>query len=120
MAMSNLEPIVAPDREQMHRHVAHLFESPLEGCDAGCIELAWTDGGDGRLRHAAVFGLDRLDELIERAIAENRRPGQNVYIGQALRKPETPPFGRCKDEDFYALTAFYVDLDDDVMATAAA
>jgi hypothetical protein len=119
MAMSNLEPIVAPDREQMQRHVAHLFELPLEGCDGGCIELAWTDSEDRKLRHAAIFRLDRLDELVERAIAENRRPGQNVYIGQALRKPDTPPSGRCKDEDFFALTAFYVDVDDDVMAAAA-
>ena len=29
-----------------------------------------------------------------------------------MRKPDTPPFGRCGDSDFYALTAYYADLDD--------
>ncbi|MDE2375084.1 MAG: AAA family ATPase, partial [Hyphomicrobiales bacterium] len=85
----------------------------------GRIELAWTDGRDGRLRHAALFGTDELDQLVARALGENRKPGQNIYVGQALRKPGTSPVGRCKDEDFLALTAFYVDVDDDVTATAA-
>ena len=111
--------MIKPDAEQMRRHVAHLFEGWLDGCHEGRIELAWTDGRDGRLRHAAIFGTDELDQLVARAVAENRKPGQNLYIGQALRKPGTPPFGRCKDEDFFALTAFYVDIDDDLTATAA-
>jgi hypothetical protein len=118
METSNVQPMIEPDAEQMRRHVAHLFEGFLDGCHEGRIELAWTDGRDGRLRHAAIFGTDELDQLVARAVAENRKPGQNVYIGQALRKPGIPPFGRCKDEDFYALTAFYVDIDDDVTATA--
>lgn len=118
METSNVQPMIEPDAEQMRRHVAHLFEGFLDGCHEGRIELAWTDGRDGRLRHAAIFGTDQLDELVEHALAENRRPGQNVYIGQALRKPDIPPFGRCKDEDFLALTAFYIDIDDDTTATA--
>ena len=118
METSNVQPMIEPDAEQMRRHVAHLFEGFLDGCHDGRIELAWTDGRDGRLRHAAIFGTDELDQLVARAVAENRRPKQNVYIGQALRKPGIPPFGRCKDEDFFALTAFYVDIDDDVTATA--
>ncbi len=118
MEKSNVQPMIEPDAEQMRRHVAHLFAGWLDGCHEGRIELAWTDGRDGRLRHAAIFGSDALDELVARAVAENRKPGQNLYIGQALRKPDTPPFGRCKDEDFLALPAFYVDIDDDVTATA--
>ena len=118
METSNVQPMIEPDAEQMRCHVAHLFEGFLDGCHEGRIELAWTDGGDGRLRHAAIFGTDELDRLVARAVAENREPGQNVYIGQALRKPSIPPFGRCKDADFFALTAFYVDIDDDITATA--
>lgn len=117
--MSNDTPIIEPDPVQMRRHVGHLFEGGLNGCHDGRIELAWTDGVHGRLCHAAIFGADQLDNLVERAIAENSRPGQNVYIGQALRKADVPPFGRCKDADFLALTAFYVDIDDDVTAAAA-
>lgn len=119
MQTSNVQPMIEPDPEQMRRHVGHLFEGWLDGCHEGQIELAWTDGVDGRLRHAEQLGADQLDELVERAVAENRKPGQNVYIGQALRKPDTPRFGRCKDTDFFAATSCYTDIDDDVTATAA-
>ena len=118
MTDSNVQPMIEPDPEQMLRHLEHLFGGDLDGCHEGRIELAWTDRDGGRLRHAAIFGTDEIEELVERALSENRVPGQNVYVGQALRKPDIPPFGRCKDEDFLALTAFYVDLDDDVIATA--
>ena len=113
-----VQPMIEPDADQTLRHVEHLFGGYLDGCHEGKIELAWCDGKDGKLRHAATFGTDELDELVERAVKENRAPGQNVYVGQALRKPDIPPFGRCTDNDFFALTAFYVDLDDDVLASA--
>ncbi len=119
MGMSNVHPMIEPDAEQMRRHVAHLFGGPLGECREGRIELAWTDGRDGRLRHAAIFTPDAIDALVERALTENRKPGQNVYIGQALRQPHVAPFGRCRDDEFLALTAFYVDIDDDVTATAS-
>ncbi|MGA8155656.1 MAG: AAA family ATPase, partial [Rhodoplanes sp.] len=119
MNMSNVAPMLEPAEAMMRRHVGHLFEGWLDGCHEGRIELAWTDGRDGKLRHAAIFGTDELDELVKRAIAENRKPGQNVYIGQALRHPDIAPFGRCKDDEFFALTAFYADIDDDVTATAS-
>jgi len=108
---SNIQPIFEPDAAQMRRHVGHLFEGWLDGCHEGRIELAWTDAQDGKLRHAMSFGTDELDELVDRAVRENRHQGQNVYIGQALRQPDSAPFGRGKDEDFFALTAFYVDID---------
>ena len=119
MEMTNVQPMFEPDPVQMRRHVGHLFEGWLDGCHEGRIELAWTDARDGKLRHAAIFGTDELDELVERAVAENRRPGQNLYIGQALRQPGIAPFGRCGDDEVFALTAFYVDIDDDVTATAS-
>ena len=119
MDMTNVQPMFEPDPVQMRRHVGHLFEGWLDGCHEGRIELAWTDARDGKLRHAAIFGTDQLDELVERAVAENRKPGQNLYIGQALRQPGIAPFGRCGDNEVFALTAFYVDIDDDVTATAS-
>lgn len=107
-----------PDATQMRRHVGHLFEGWLDGCHEGRIELAWRDAEDGRLRHAMTFGTDELDELVTRAVEENGKSGQNVYIGQALRQPNVAPSRRARDEDFFALTAFYVDIDDDVTAMA--
>jgi hypothetical protein len=115
--MSNVQPMFEPDVAQMRRHVGHLFEGWLDGCHEGRIELAWTDAHDGKLRHALSFGTDELDELVGRAVLENRQQGQNVYIGQALRQPASAPFARGKDDDFFALTAFYVDIDDTATAS---
>lgn len=118
MTAETAQPLIEPDAAQMRQHVEHLFGGWLDGCHEGKIELAWCDGKDGKLRHAAIYHTDQLDELVERAVQVNRIPGQNVYIGQALRKPDIPPFGRCTDADFFALSAHYVDLDDDVLKAA--
>jgi hypothetical protein len=119
MSPRNFQSKLEPDADQMLRHMEHLYGGDLDGCHEGKIELAWTNAKDGRLCNAAIFGTDQIEEMVERAVMENRVPGQNVYIGQALRKHDIPPFGRCKDEDFLSLTAFYVDLDDDGAAATA-
>lgn len=109
-----------PDIEAMTRHVEHLFR----GAPAGMVELAWTDtihddSGRYRLRHAKLFSTDNLSELVTEAARLNATPMCNVYIGAALRHPNTAPFGRAKDDDASILTAAYVDLDDPGAATAA-
>jgi hypothetical protein len=110
----NVRPILEPDAGQMLCHVEHLFGGELDGCHEGLIELAWSDAGDHSLSHAMLYGTDQLDGLVERAFELNRVPGQNVYIGAALRRPGTPVSGRCSDDDFFALTAYYADLDEGV------
>lgn len=119
-----VQPIFAPDVEAMARHVEHLFGGYLDGCHDGLIELSWTDtkpdsAGRYRLAHARLFGTDKLDELVDEAARLNSQSMCNVYIGAALRKPGTAPFGRTQDSDAYALTAAYVDLDDAGAATSA-
>lgn len=109
-----------PDIEAMTRHVEHLFS----GAPAGMVELAWTDttpddAGRYRLRHAQLFSTDNLSEMVTEAARLNATPMCNVYIGAALRHPNTAPFGRAKDDDASILTAAYVDLDDPGAATAA-
>lgn len=119
METTNVAPMLQPSAEQMRRHLHHLFGGLDRAYDDAKIELAWTDGRDGRLRHAEIFTVSDLDRIASRAVEINRTPNQNVYIGQALRHPHTAPFGRGSDSDFYALTALYIDIDDDVVATAA-
>lgn len=119
-----VQPIFTPDTEAMRAHVEHLFGGYLDGCHDGLIELAWTDtrpDADGRYRlsNARQFGTDKLDELVDEAARLNATPMCNVYIGAALRHPETAPFGRAQDRDAWALTCAYVDLDDPEAATNA-
>lgn len=119
-----VQPLFKPDTLAMTRHVEHLFGGYLDGCHDGLIELAWTDtvpdiNGKHALKSARLFGTDQIDELVTEAARLNSQPMCNVYIGAALRKPGTAPFGRAQDSDAYALTAVYVDLDDEGAATAA-
>ena len=58
-----------------------------------------------------LFGIDRLDELVEQAAKLNGER-RNVYLGAALRKENTPPFGRSNGIDFLAATALWSDLDE--------
>jgi hypothetical protein len=115
----NVQTLIEPDADQMLCHLEHLFGGDLDGCHEGRIELAWSEGDDGSPRHAAIFNTSEIEELVERAVNENQIPGRNVYVGQALRKDDIPPFGRCNDQDFLALTTFYVDLDEDGAVAAA-
>lgn len=119
-ATSTVTPMYQPDIEAMARHVEHLFG----GAPNGLVELAWTDttpddSGRYRLRHARLFNTSDLSTLVTEAARLNATPMCNVYIGAALRHPDTAPFGRTKDSDAFALTAAYVDLDDPGAATAA-
>jgi hypothetical protein len=76
METSNVQPMIEPDPEQMRRHVAHLFD----GCHEGRIELAWTDGRDGRLRHAAIFGTD-VPSATEELAPIDSSPRASLQIG---------------------------------------
>lgn len=119
-----VQPIFRPDTEAMTAHVEHLFGGYLDGYHDGLIELAWThttpdETGKYSLKHARLFGTDQLAELVDEAFRLNSTPMCNVYIGAALRKPGTPPFGRASDSDAWVLTAAYVDLDDPGAALAA-
>ncbi len=99
---------IQPNAEAMQAHVDHLFGDATKGQ----IELAWTDSKDGKLKHARLYDVGELDELVEQAVQKNQIEGQNVFIGAALRKSDASSAGRCSDNDFFAAPAFWCDLDD--------
>jgi len=114
-------PILEPDANAMRIHLERMFGGDLDGAQNGLIELAWTAStpdkqGRHALKHAVMFGTDRLDECVAEAVRQNSIPGQNVFIGAALRKPDTPPFGRGEDSDFYAATSLWIDIDEQAAA----
>lgn len=114
---ADVQSILTPNEADMREHVEHLFGGFLDGFHDGRIELAWTDAepdASGRypLRHAETYATDDIDALIARAVEVNSRPRTNVYIGACLRHPNTPPVGRCNDDDVYCAPAYWSDLDD--------
>ena len=104
-----------PNPEIMGRFLSHLFGNELRGL----VELAWRDPQDGKLRHAQLFHLDRLDDLIARAVEVNAVEGANAYFGAAIRHPDTAPFARACDGDFLSAPAYWADLDDVALSALA-
>src|ERR1700744_5623264 len=99
----------------MRAHLEHLFGESMKGW----IELIWTPSEGRELNFAKWYDVGDIDNLVDKAIEVNSVPGQNVYIGAALRHPDCLPNGRGSDADFYQSTAFYVDLDDPGVAENA-
>lgn len=115
MSMAETAPHLEPNADDMARHLEFLFCNARE-YDDGLIEIAAGMNGSW---HSRLFNIDQINEAVQYAAQENAR-GANVYTGQALRDPDTPPFGRASDADHYATTAAYVDLDTSEAAAAAA
>ncbi len=99
---------MTPDPDVMDLFLTRLFGNELRGL----IELAWRDPQDGKLRHAQLFHLDDLDALVAKAVEVNSHEGANVYVGAAIRHPDTAPFARASDDDFLCAPAYWCDLDD--------
>ena len=119
MATEMVTPLFQPNQDAMMEMVNHLFGDVPAAYGDGLVELAWRDAKTGNLSHGRLYTLDNLEDLVAEAARLNATRGVNVYIGAALRHPDTPPFGRANDEDFLALTAYYVDLDDPGVAKVA-
>lgn len=112
-------PIIELDGEAMLRHLRTVFLGDFDGAIDGLVELAWTDtDARGALANAAQFGTHQLEDLAERAVALNRTPGCNVYVGAALRRPETPASKRGSDADFHSAPYAWADVDEDVVGAA--
>ena len=107
-ANKNVQPTIEPDFDAILQHLELLFGRALKGL----IEIGWTNSDTHKLQHAELFDVGDLDKAAERAIQKNRREFQNVYVGSALRNPDTAPGARAKDEDFLAGWCLHVDLDD--------
>ena len=107
-----------PNRTAITDHIQFLFGNPGDYKD-GLIEIAYTPHDSGAVNKAEFFSLDQIEKAIDFAATINSKPGVNVYIGAALRSPDTPPFGRSSADDFYAAPAIWCDLDDPGAATSA-
>ena len=114
MSMTEEKPHLAPNAEDMRRHLELLFGHARE-YDDGLIEIA-INTGHGWL--GQLFGVDAMDQAVAYA-AEKNAAGCNAYVGVALRDPDTPPFGRSSDADHYVTTAVGSDLDTGAASAAA-
>jgi hypothetical protein len=98
--------LLAPNADDIAQHLNLMFGSASE-YDDGLVEIAVNTGKGWQ---GQLFSLDSLDKATTFA-AQRNAERCNVYVGVALRDPDTPPFGRASDADHYATTAVGGDLD---------
>lgn len=107
--MAEVMTNLAPNAADMRRHLEFLF-GDARAYDDGLIEIAVDTIRGGWF--ARLFDLTDIDAAVAFASAENAKR-QNIYVGAALRDPDSSLNERCSDVDFYAATAFHCDLDDE-------
>jgi len=117
MSTAEILTIFEPNPDTMRQHLELLFQATFDRPD-GLIELAWTDprpdaSGRYKLSHARLFTPDQMDDLVEQACRLNKREKCNVYVGAALRKPDTPLRARTTDGAFLSSRVVWADLDDE-------
>lgn len=114
MSMAEPSPL-APNLEDITRHLNLMFGHARE-YDDGLVEIAVDTIGKGW--QGQLFGTDQLNQAAAYAVKRNAE-GCNVYVGAALRDPDTAPFGRASDDDHYATTVAGGDLDTEEASAAA-
>ena len=113
--MTTVKTDPTPDYKMILDHLTAHFGDAM----SGLIEIAWRDAASGKLSQGKPFALTQIHEAAEWAVKVNSIPGQNCYLGAALRHEDLPPFGRCNDTDFLAAEWLHVDLDDEGAAERA-
>ena len=108
---------LAPNTDDMRAQLEFVFGGVPDDHREGLIEIAHTNAR-GDVNQAQLFRTDQIEEAVEFAAAKNRER-LNVYFGAALRKPDTPPFGRAKATDVLCATCGWVDCDDQGAAKQA-
>lgn len=96
--------------------VKKLFDflyAGMEDYKDGRIEVSFGSSKDNSPNAANNFPVDKIDEAIDFAIKKNSEK-RNVYIVGSLLEPDCVPFGRSKDEDFYASNVVWCDIDKNV------
>lgn len=110
------EKNLTPDYNRMVEHLTVLFDGYDQYKD-GLIEIAYTNEQSGAVLHAKLFQVDQIGDAASFAFNVNQKNGVNVYVGGALRSPDSDPNVRSSVGDFYACNTLWVDLDDEGATT---
>lgn len=97
-----------PDKTSIYAHISAIAGDSTDGL----IEIAYTPAESRAVNQAKFFAVSDIDKAADYAASINATEGVNVYIGAALRDPNTAPFSRSDAEDFYKSYYAWADLDD--------
>lgn len=100
--------------KQIVQQVFDFLYSGMEDYADGRIEVAFGNNPTDNTPNAANnFVFTEIHKAVEFALEKNNTR-RNVYIVGSLLDPNTIPFGRSSDNDFYASNVVWCDIDKDV------
>ena len=103
-----MKPEFTPDINAIRQHIEFITQGMSDYSD-GLIEIAYGDENNVP-RNAEKFSFEELEKAALFA-AEKNAAGRNIYIVGSVLSPDCPPFGRCSDDDFYASSVVWCDID---------
>lgn len=106
---------ILPNKDAIKTHLEFLFS----GQNDGLIEISSTPANSKSVSISQFFSVNNISDAVEYAYNTNSKDGCNVYVGAALRHPDTAPFGRSSIKDYHAATSIWCDLDDAQAAQSA-
>lgn len=110
-SQNQVSDLLHPNKEQIKQHLNVLF-GDLAHFDDGKIEIAWSAANTKAIPSAKYFDVSEIKDAADFAYEKNKQEGVNLYVGAALRKPNSPPFGRSSSDDYYAASCVWADIDD--------
>lgn len=99
--------------KQIVRQMFDFLYSGMEDYKDGRIEVAYGSSKDNAPNAANNFVFGDMEQAVDFAIQKNSER-RNVYIVGSMLDPDSAPFGRSKDADFYASNVVWCDIDKDV------
>lgn len=102
---TQIKKTLLANQDMMRQHLEFLFSGMKEYEDCR-IEISILNRSD-------TFTLSEIDKAISRALSWNAQ-GENVYTVGAALNPDMFPASRSCDEDFYASSVVWCDIDDPI------
>ena len=116
MEASNVTlPTLRPDLDAMSAFLEVIFGDVMTD---GMIEIAYTLPDSKAPKQARMFPVADFDAAAAFAARINEKPGQNVYVGPALRRPDMGNH-RSADKDIILMPVLFADFDEDGSAEKA-
>lgn len=97
------ETALSPNADDIKAHLEFLFSNMNEYGKDGRFEINQLVSGES-------YALSDMDKAATDAVQKNK--AVSVYVVPSVLDPDTPPFGRSGNDDFYASGVVWCDIDD--------
>lgn len=103
MMSKKAETILSPNASDIKAHLEFLFSDLNEYGKDGRFEINQLVSGENYL-------VSDMDRAVKEAIQKNK--AVSVYVVPSALDPDTAPFGRSGNDDFYASSVVWCDIDE--------